>query len=74
MQRSDQAWLELGRYIATERDLCSVATWQPSGTCAQSLRGDRAWLELGRYVATVRPFSGFSPMSRVSSAGLFLGE
>ena len=27
---------------------------------------------LGRYVATVRPFSGFSLMSRVSSAGLFV--
>ncbi|KAF3539662.1 hypothetical protein F2Q69_00023816 [Brassica cretica] len=23
----DRAWLELGRYVATERDMCSVATW-----------------------------------------------
>ncbi|KAF3592460.1 hypothetical protein DY000_02021173 [Brassica cretica] len=23
---SDLAWLELGRYVATERDVCSVAT------------------------------------------------
>ncbi|KAF3503346.1 hypothetical protein F2Q69_00042647 [Brassica cretica] len=38
--RSDRAWLELGRYIAT--DLCG----------ARLLRSDRAWLELGRYVAT----------------------
>ncbi|KAF3540915.1 hypothetical protein F2Q69_00019644 [Brassica cretica] len=25
--RSDRAWLELGRYVVTERDVCSVATW-----------------------------------------------
>ncbi|KAF2574902.1 hypothetical protein F2Q70_00004563 [Brassica cretica] len=37
--RSDRAWLELGRYVATE-------------PCACSLRSDRAWLELGHYVAT----------------------
>ncbi|KAF2530308.1 hypothetical protein F2Q70_00029278 [Brassica cretica] len=49
----------LGRYVATERDVCSVATWRPSLARARSLRSDRA------------TFFGFSPMSRVSSAGLF---
>ena len=47
---------------------------------ARSLRSDRAertlwlelWLELGRYVPTERPFLGFSPMSRVSSARVFV--
>ncbi|KAF3513029.1 hypothetical protein F2Q69_00006776 [Brassica cretica] len=38
---SDRAWLELGRYVATERDVCSVATWRPSLARARSLRGDR---------------------------------
>ncbi|KAF2561805.1 hypothetical protein F2Q70_00015051 [Brassica cretica] len=57
--RSDRAWLELGHYVATERDVCSVATWQPSLARARSLRSDRA------------TFFGLSPMSRVSSAGLF---
>ncbi|KAF3487651.1 hypothetical protein F2Q69_00052315 [Brassica cretica] len=38
--RSDQAWLE--RYVATERDVCSVATWRPSLARARSLRSDRA--------------------------------
>ena len=33
---------------------------------------DRAGRILGRYVATVRPFSGFSLLSRVSSAELFV--
>ncbi|KAF3518516.1 hypothetical protein DY000_02060929 [Brassica cretica] len=45
---------ELGRYVATERDGRSVATYRPSGTCARSLRNDRAWLELSHYVATGR--------------------
>ncbi|KAF2532038.1 hypothetical protein F2Q70_00029485 [Brassica cretica] len=53
----DQAWIELSRYVATEL------------------------LELGRYVATERntrsvvawrPFSSSCPMSRVSSAKLFV--
>ncbi|KAF2531499.1 hypothetical protein F2Q70_00030830 [Brassica cretica] len=48
--RSDRAWLELVRYVATELGLSSVATYQPSGTDARSLRSDRACLE--RYVAT----------------------
>ncbi|KAF3541354.1 hypothetical protein F2Q69_00024244 [Brassica cretica] len=56
--RSDQAWLELGCYVATERNGRSVATYRPSRTDAQSLHSDRAWLELGRYVATKR--NGFS--------------
>ena len=38
----------------------------------QSLRSDRAGRAHRRYVATVRPFSGFSPMSHVSSAELFV--
>ncbi|KAF2574134.1 hypothetical protein F2Q70_00003354 [Brassica cretica] len=41
---------ELGRYVATERNARSFATWRPSGTDARSLRSDRAWLvatELG---------------------------
>ncbi|KAF3508020.1 hypothetical protein F2Q69_00008313 [Brassica cretica] len=46
---SDRAWLELGRYVATERDGRSVAT-----TDARSLRSNRAWLELGHYVVTER--------------------
>ncbi|KAF3578656.1 hypothetical protein DY000_02031308 [Brassica cretica] len=41
--------------------------------CMDSCRIDVSE-ELGRYVATVRPFSGFSPMSRVSSAELFILE
>ncbi|KAG5384424.1 hypothetical protein IGI04_035894 [Brassica rapa subsp. trilocularis] len=40
--------LELGRYVATERDERSIAT----GTIARSLRSDRAGRSLGRYVAT----------------------
>ncbi|WZY88518.1 hypothetical protein YC2023_045253 [Brassica napus] len=43
---SDRAWMELGRYVATELGLSS------SRVRARSLRSDRAWLELGRYVAT----------------------
>ncbi|KAF2594892.1 hypothetical protein F2Q70_00042456 [Brassica cretica] len=43
--RSDRAWLELGRYVATEPCACLVAT-------ARSLRIDRAVCVLGRYVAT----------------------
>ncbi|KAG5414872.1 hypothetical protein IGI04_002439 [Brassica rapa subsp. trilocularis] len=61
----------LGRYIATERNACSVATYRPNGTHARSLRSDRAGQALGRYVTTVRPYLGFSPMSRVSSAKVF---
>ncbi|KAF3537918.1 hypothetical protein F2Q69_00024235 [Brassica cretica] len=38
--RSDRAWLELGPYVATERNGRSA------------LRSDQAWLELGRYVGT----------------------
>ncbi|KAF3548648.1 hypothetical protein DY000_02006789 [Brassica cretica] len=44
--RSDQAWLELGRYVATELGLSSVATWRPSRVRDPSLRSDRAWLKL----------------------------
>ncbi|KAF3567053.1 hypothetical protein DY000_02016604 [Brassica cretica] len=40
--RSDRAWLELGHYVPTERDMCSVATWRPSLARARSLRSDRA--------------------------------
>ncbi|KAF3605714.1 hypothetical protein DY000_02047810 [Brassica cretica] len=47
-----ELWLELGRYVATERDERSVSTWRPSGTSAWSLRSDRAGRVLGRYVAT----------------------
>ncbi|KAF3518504.1 hypothetical protein DY000_02062974 [Brassica cretica] len=50
--RSDRAWLELGRYVATGRDGRSVATQQPSLARARSLRSDRAGRVLGRYVAT----------------------
>ncbi|KAF2617190.1 hypothetical protein F2Q68_00041066 [Brassica cretica] len=32
---------ELGRYVATGWDLCSVATWRPSLARARSLRSDR---------------------------------
>ncbi|KAF2533292.1 hypothetical protein F2Q70_00030827 [Brassica cretica] len=49
---SDRAWLELGRYVATELGSSSVTTSRPSGMRAQSLHRDRTWLELGRYVAT----------------------
>ncbi|KAF3507312.1 hypothetical protein F2Q69_00007328 [Brassica cretica] len=38
----------LGRYVATKRNGCSVAT------DARSLRSDQAWPELGRYVSTER--------------------
>ncbi|KAF3504549.1 hypothetical protein F2Q69_00041721 [Brassica cretica] len=51
---SDRAWLELGHYVATERDEHSVATKRPSLARAWTLRSDRAWLELGCYVATER--------------------
>ncbi|KAF3611043.1 hypothetical protein DY000_02049481 [Brassica cretica] len=37
-----ELWLELGRYVATERNGCSVATKRPSGTNAWSLRSYRA--------------------------------
>ncbi|KAG5373906.1 hypothetical protein IGI04_042780 [Brassica rapa subsp. trilocularis] len=55
-----ELWLELGRYVANERDersrpsfgSSSVATQRPSGTIARSLRSDRAGRSLGRYVAT----------------------
>uniref|UniRef100_A0A0D3E8R1 Uncharacterized protein n=1 Tax=Brassica oleracea var. oleracea TaxID=109376 RepID=A0A0D3E8R1_BRAOL len=43
---------ELGRYVATEQDGCTVATYRPSESDARSLRSDRTWLE--RYVATER--------------------
>ncbi|KAF3510333.1 hypothetical protein F2Q69_00006313 [Brassica cretica] len=46
--RSDRAWLELGRYVATKPCACSVA----SRVRARSLRSDRAVFMLGRYVAT----------------------
>ncbi|KAF3509073.1 hypothetical protein F2Q69_00005489 [Brassica cretica] len=72
--RSDRPGRMLGRYVATERDVCSVATYRQSLARTRLLRSDRAWLELGRYIATLRPFSGFSPMSRVSSAVLFSFE
>ena len=39
---SDRAWVDVGCYVATERDVCSVATWRPSLARAQSLRSDRA--------------------------------
>ncbi|KAF3556747.1 hypothetical protein F2Q69_00014654 [Brassica cretica] len=45
---------ELGCYVVTERNGCSVATERPSGTEARSLRSDRAERTLGRYVATER--------------------
>ncbi|KAG5374049.1 hypothetical protein IGI04_042612 [Brassica rapa subsp. trilocularis] len=62
--------LELGRYVATERDDRS----RPSGTIARSLRArslrsDRALAELGRYVATER-----DDRSRPSLAELELGR
>ncbi|KAF2620193.1 hypothetical protein F2Q68_00040179 [Brassica cretica] len=44
--RSDRGWLELGRYVATELGLSSVATWRPSRVRARSLRSDLAWLKL----------------------------
>uniref|UniRef100_A0A0D3BX75 Uncharacterized protein n=1 Tax=Brassica oleracea var. oleracea TaxID=109376 RepID=A0A0D3BX75_BRAOL len=46
--RSDQAWLELGHYVATERDEHSVATKRPS-LASRLLRSDRAERTLGRY-------------------------
>ncbi|KAF2539295.1 hypothetical protein F2Q68_00020872 [Brassica cretica] len=42
------------RLLATERDVCSVATYRPSLARARSLRSDRAGRVLGRYVATER--------------------
>ncbi|KAF3588882.1 hypothetical protein F2Q69_00027545 [Brassica cretica] len=66
--RNDRAEWTLGRYVATERNGRSIAT-------------DRAERALGRYVATERnmrsvvawrPFSSSCPMSRVSSAKLFI--
>ncbi|KAF3539017.1 hypothetical protein F2Q69_00023965 [Brassica cretica] len=78
--RSDRAWLELGRYVAAERDRCSVAMQRPSLTRARllhsdraslararSLRSDRAWLELGRYVATERQTLGRASLARARS-------
>ncbi|KAF3535150.1 hypothetical protein F2Q69_00021838 [Brassica cretica] len=50
--RSNRAWLELGRYVATEPCSCSVATLRPSRVLARSLRCDRAVFLLGRYVTT----------------------
>ncbi|KAF3585979.1 hypothetical protein F2Q69_00026348 [Brassica cretica] len=47
-----ELWLELGRYVATERDERSVATWRPSGMSACSLRSDQAGQSLSRHVAT----------------------
>ncbi|KAF3608585.1 hypothetical protein DY000_02048869 [Brassica cretica] len=40
--RSDRAGRVLGCYVATERDVCSAATWRPSLARARSLRSDRA--------------------------------
>ncbi|KAF3525105.1 hypothetical protein F2Q69_00046226 [Brassica cretica] len=58
--RSDRAWLELGRYVATELGLSSVSTDRAvcvlgrygSVATARSLRIDRAVCVLGRYVPT----------------------
>ncbi|KAF3553708.1 hypothetical protein F2Q69_00014852 [Brassica cretica] len=51
-----RAWLELGRYVATEHPSRSVtkSSVATSLARARSLRSDQAWLELGRYVATER--------------------
>ncbi|KAF3559021.1 hypothetical protein F2Q69_00013114 [Brassica cretica] len=46
--RNDRAAYVLGRYVATELGLSSIAT----RVHARSLRSDQAWLELDRYVAT----------------------
>ncbi|KAF2620199.1 hypothetical protein F2Q68_00038626 [Brassica cretica] len=39
---TDWPGMTLGRYVATERDVCLVATWRPSLARARSLRSDRA--------------------------------
>ncbi|KAF2579840.1 hypothetical protein F2Q70_00025766 [Brassica cretica] len=40
--RCDRTECKLVRYVATEQDVCSVATWRPSLARARSLRSDRA--------------------------------
>ena len=51
---SNRTGRALGRYVATDREVRSVATQWPSGTCARSLCSDRVARALGRYVATER--------------------
>ncbi|KAF2530315.1 hypothetical protein F2Q70_00029277 [Brassica cretica] len=49
---NDRAGWTFGRYVATERDVCSVATWRPSLARARSLRSDRApFLGIFSYVS-----------------------
>ncbi|WZZ03183.1 hypothetical protein YC2023_089104 [Brassica napus] len=46
--RSDRAWLELGRYVATELCACLVAAYRSSLACPrpwreESVHGERSW-------------------------------
>ncbi|KAF3554564.1 hypothetical protein F2Q69_00013601 [Brassica cretica] len=63
--------LELGRYVATERNGRSVATQRPSGTDARSLRSDRTVCMCGSSVMTELGLSVFrSSYSDLSVTGL----